>query len=135
MLRIGSPNPAVLPYVRAMKEFFIPEVTRRVEAETTHTITFVEAIGGTVAKPDQVVETLDAGALHVAGTVVAYEPSKLYLLNFGYFTPFSATDPLVQARVSRRMAIEVPQIQASFDSHGVELLAFGVLEDYGIGST
>ena len=61
-LRIGSghPNgPAV--YVADTADFFVPEVKRRVEEETDHTITFVEGYGGAIAGVDETLEAVQNG--------------------------------------------------------------------------
>ena len=45
-LRIGSGHPPGVVYAGLMIDYFQPELKRRVEAETEHTINFVEGYSG-----------------------------------------------------------------------------------------
>ena len=50
-LRIGSGHPsAPTPYVRNLENVFVPNVVKRVAAETEHKVKFIEAYGGKIAK-------------------------------------------------------------------------------------
>ena len=65
-LRIGAghPNgPAV--YVADVANYFVPEVKKRVEAETDHTIEFVEGYGGAIAGVAETLEAVQNGILDV----------------------------------------------------------------------
>ena len=62
-LRIGAGHPPVLPYTSQAKAFFVPEVIKRVKAQTGHDIVFTEAYGGSVAKLPEVLEATRSGLL------------------------------------------------------------------------
>ena len=67
-LRIGSGHPSgPTVYVTEMEKFFVPEVTKRVKARTSHTVNFVEAWGGTVAKVNETLSAVESGLLDIGG--------------------------------------------------------------------
>ena len=50
-LRIGTGHPAgPAVYATQIRDFFVPEVRRRVSEETPYEINFVEGYGGSIAK-------------------------------------------------------------------------------------
>ena len=92
-LRIGSghPNgPAV--YVTDTAKFFVPEVTKRVAAETSHEIEFVEGYGGAIAGVAETLEAVQNGILDIGVYCMCFEPAKLFLHNFPYYAPFGPQD-------------------------------------------
>ena len=98
-LRIGSghPNgPAV--YVADTANFFVPEVKRRVAAETDHTIEFVEAYGGAIAGVAETLESVQNGILDIGAYCICFEPAKLFLHNFPYYAPFGPQDAVQQMK-------------------------------------
>ena len=49
-LRIGSGHPAgPTVYVTVLRDFLVPELKRRVEAETEHELRIIEGYGGSIA--------------------------------------------------------------------------------------
>ena len=81
-LRIGSghPNgPAI--YVTDTAKFFVPEVVRRVAAETDHEIEFVEGYGGAIAGVAETLEAVQNGILYIGAYCMCFEPAKLFLHN------------------------------------------------------
>ncbi len=66
--RIGSGHPkGPAPYVTTMSDFFAVEVKKRVEAQTDHTVTFVEAYGGSIAGVAETLESVQQGILDFGG--------------------------------------------------------------------
>ena len=80
ILRIGSGHPSKpVPYVRKMEHYFVPAVTKRVKAETKHTVKFIQAYAGTVAKVHETLEAVEKGLLDIEveeelGTSAAVPP-------------------------------------------------------------
>ena len=57
-LRVGSGHPAgPTVYATVIRDYFVPEIKRRVAEETEHELRVVEGYGGSIAS---VVETLEA---------------------------------------------------------------------------
>jgi len=106
-LRIGSghPNgPAV--YVADTANYFVPEVKKRVEAETEHTIEFVEGYGGSIAGVAETLEAVQNGILDIGAYCMCFEPAKLFLHNFPYYAPFGPQDSAQQMTAVRTTILE-----------------------------
>ena len=78
--RIGSGHPkGPAPYVTTMSEFFAVEVKARVEAQTDHSVNFIEAYGGSIAGVAETLESVQSGILDFGGYCICFEPSKTIL--------------------------------------------------------
>lgn len=136
-LRIGAGHPkGPVPYVNLTSEFFVPEVTRRVEAETEHSIRFIEAYGGTLAKNPDVLEATQRGILDIGHTCFCFEPSKAFAQNLNYYVPFTTPYAVQQLRVTRRVYAAHPKLATHFeDNYGQTLLALTGYDNYNLGTS
>ena len=66
-LRIGSGHPPGVVYAGLMIDYFQPELKRRVEERTDHTINFVEGYSGSIVKVTEVLEGVQDGILDIGG--------------------------------------------------------------------
>ena len=136
-LRIGSghPNgPAV--YVTDVATFFVPEVKRRVEEETDHTIEFVEGYGGAIAGVAETLEAVENGILDIGAYCICFEPAKLFLHNFPYYAPFGPQDSAEQIAAARATYDAVPWLTEQFTGeYGQELLGLHGWDNYHLGTT
>ena len=135
--RIGSGHPkGPAPYVTTMSDFFAVEVKARVEAQTDHTVTFVEAYGGSIAGVAETLESVEQGILDFGGYCICFEPSKLFLHNFPYylaFGPQKSSDAIAAARV---VYDENPWLkQVLEDDYTQVFLGLGVWDNYHLGTT
>lgn len=135
-LRIGAGHPAGATWTSAMREFFQPEVAKRVAAETGDTIEWVEAYGGSVCKLGECLEAVEAGLLDIADVESIFEPAKLQAHNFSLFVPFSTPDPEVNAKVIDAVYDEVPELKEILQKKYNQIfLGAGVIGNYGILTT
>jgi TRAP-type C4-dicarboxylate transport system substrate-binding protein len=81
---------------------------RRVKEETGHDISFTTAWSGTVAKADGVSDAVQSGILDIGITAVTFEQSRLGLLNYGYWFPFTTPDHVLNTKVSMDLLKEDP---------------------------
>ena len=101
-LRIAAGHPsAPLSQVNQLNKTFVPNVTRRVAAETEHTVRFIEGYGGTIANLFEVLESTQKGIVDIGLMCSCFEPTKLFLHNINYFTPFLSPDPKVMGPAKR----------------------------------
>jgi C4-dicarboxylate-binding protein DctP len=114
-LTIGAGHPPVVVHVARMANFFVPEVKKRVEARTQHKIEWVEAWAGSVAKLGHEFEAIQGGLLDAGLVSVPFEPVKLFLHNYCYFTPFASTDVSQVADVSLKVFEQVPYLKNVFE--------------------
>lgn len=136
-MSIGAGHPAEAAiWVGMIRDFFAPEVARRVEQKTGHKIEWVPAYGGSVCKLGECLEAIESGLLDVGDLQVPFEPTKLVALNFGYFVPFAAPDPVQAARAARKVYDTVPGLKALLENrHNQIFLAVGVVGNYGLVTT
>ncbi|MCG6902618.1 MAG: C4-dicarboxylate TRAP transporter substrate-binding protein [Rhodobacter sp.] len=136
-LRIGSghPNgPAV--YVADTANFFVPEVKRRVAAETEHEIEFVEGYGGAIAGVAETLESVQNGILDIGSYCICFEPAKLFLHNFPYYAPFGPQDSVQQMKATRAVYDQVPWLTEQFTKeYGQVLLGLHGWDNYHLGTT
>ena len=75
----GSGHPsAPTPYVRNLENVFVPNVVKRVAAETEHKVKFIEAYGGKIAKVYETFEAVEKGLLDQVRTVYALKQRNFY---------------------------------------------------------
>ena len=134
-LRIGAGHPEALPYVGELADFVVPEVTRRVGEETEHEVRFVEAYGGAVAALPEVFEATASGLLDLGAMATTFEPSTLYLNNYGFQTPFGVGDPVRAGEIARRLYDEHPALGAQVEAHGQVPLAVMASSNYNLITT
>ncbi len=134
--RIGSghPNgPAV--YVADTANFFVPEVKRRAEA-AGHTVEFVEGYGGAIAGVAETLEAVQNGILDIGSYCICFEPAKLFLHNFPYYTPFGPQDSDQAMDAVRMVYDEVPWLTEQFTSeYDQVLLGLHGWDNYHLGTT
>ncbi|MBW4709817.1 C4-dicarboxylate TRAP transporter substrate-binding protein [Roseobacter sp. YSTF-M11] len=133
--RIGAGHPATLPYVSELESFFVPEVVRRIEAETDHTANFVEAYGGSVAALPEIFEATESGLLDFGAMATTFEPSALYLNNYGFQTPFGIGDPVRAGAIARELYDTFPALPGQVEAHGQVPLAVMASSNYNIITT
>jgi len=136
-LRIGAghPNgPAV--YVADVANYFVPEVKKRVEAETDHTIEFVEGYGGAIAGVAETLEAVQNGILDIGAYCFCFEPAKLFLHNFPYYAPFGPQDSAEEMKAVRAVYDKVPWLTETFEKeYGQKLLGLHGWDNYHLGTT
>ena len=134
-LRIGAGHPVgPTVYVNEMRDFFVPEVTRRVEEETDHEINFVQGYGGSIAQVAEVLEAVQAGILDIGAYCVCFEPAKLFLHNFSYYVPFGLQDAVEVMALTRGVYDLNPWLEEQFGVYSQRLLAINGWDSYHLGT-
>ena len=82
VIRIGSGHPPTVVYAGLMKNFFQPELKKAIEANTDHTVKFIEGYSGSITKVFDTFEGIQNGVLDIGGFCFCFEASK-FLLNRG----------------------------------------------------
>ena len=101
-MRIAAGHPAApLSQVNQLQKTFVPNVTKRVAAETEHKIRFIEGYGGTIATLFEVLESTQKGLVDFGSMCSCFEPTKLFVHNINYFTPFVSGDPKIMGPATR----------------------------------
>lgn len=135
-LRIAAGHPsAPLSQVNQLNKTFVPNVTRRVAAETEHTVRFIEGYGGTIANLFEVLESTQKGIVDFGSICSCFEPTKLFVHNINYFMPFVSGDPNIMGPATRQVHQEFDYFYTIFDQYDQTFLGGGAVDDYGLGTT
>ena len=136
VLRIGAGHPlGPTVYVDVVHDVFVPEVMRRVAAETDHTVTFVEAYGGTIAGVAETLEAVQTGLLDLGAYCFCFEPAKLFLHNFPYYAPFGPQDSVQSMEIARKVYDRVPELESIFtEEYDQRLLGLSGWDNYHLGT-
>jgi TRAP-type C4-dicarboxylate transport system substrate-binding protein len=135
-LRVGSGHPVgLLSYTETAHEWFVPELKRRVEERTDHTIEIQEFHAGQVAKVTEVLESTRDGLLDVGFVSLIFEPSNGFMQNFTLFLPFNSPDPKVVSEAALATYEEYPVLYSVFEEdHNQKWLGGACLSNYGLGT-
>jgi len=92
-LTSAAGHPPIFLWVTLTRDFFIPEVDRRLaEAGGKDKIIWNQAYGGTVAKLGGVLEAVEEGIVDIGFVGTIFEAPKMPLHNVSYMTPFGSGD-------------------------------------------
>jgi C4-dicarboxylate-binding protein DctP len=115
-LTIGAGVPAdPLPFIKALRDFWAPEVAKRVEKNTDHNIKWNFAFGGAVAKLGDEFETIESGILDGGIVFPIFENPELFIHNFGYFAPFGTTDIELATKVNLKVYDHISWLKDVFN--------------------
>jgi TRAP-type C4-dicarboxylate transport system substrate-binding protein len=91
-LRFTAGHPyAAASWVKAIEDFYIPEITRRVLEETSdYELKCTGFYGGSLAKLGEVLEAVESGTADVGLTNNVFEQAKLEIFNFNWWPPFTS---------------------------------------------
>lgn len=135
-LRIGSGHSLSNPWITALEDYFVKNVSERVSNETNYEINWVKNYGGSVITLGNELQGVQDGLVDIGCTILVFEASRLPLVNMVYSMPFSSSDPLIVADVIKVMYEEYPEFttvyEEKFNQH---YLGIGVSDPYGFFST
>ena len=135
-LRIASGHPTANTYVNLLQNFFVPEVSKRVAARTSHKVEFVEAYGGAMVKVADTLEGVQSGIVDIGAYCFCFEPSNLPLHAFQVMLPFGTMSPEKSVKLARAVYDRVPYLSKVFDDKfNQHLLAVIADNGYNLGTT
>ncbi|MBG6204884.1 TRAP-type C4-dicarboxylate transport system substrate-binding protein [Labrenzia sp. EL_13] len=135
-LRIGSGHPPGVVYAGLMIDYFQPELKRRVEERTDHTINFVEGYSGSIVKVTEVLEGVQDGIIDIGGMCYCFEPSNLPLHAFQVMMPFGTMDPVQSLQIAQDVYAEVPYLTDVFPQKFNQVLLSRIADGgYNLGTS
>ena len=135
-LRIGSGHPPGVVYAGLMIDYFQPELKKRVEERTDHTINFVEGYSGSIVKVTEVLEGVQDGIIDIGGMCFCFEPSNLPLHAFQVMLPFGTMDPETSLAVAQDVYAEVPYLEDVFEEKFNQILLARIADGgYNLGTS
>lgn len=107
-----------LPWIRMIKEFYMPEVDRRLlAAGGKHSIAWTEAFGGTLAKIGGELDAVESGIAEMGYVYTIFEAAKLPLLAVCFMAPFGSDDPRLLSKIMTEMHEEMPEVAGQWLKH------------------
>jgi TRAP-type C4-dicarboxylate transport system substrate-binding protein len=127
-LTVVSGHPPATFGVSLLRDYFIPEVDRRLAAGgNKYKIQWTQAYAGSIAKPREVLETVEKGIGDVGYVPALFEADKLPLEQVTYVTPFGTNDLGKLMDIVRQLREAIPEMQAAFKKHNqIQLANVGV---------
>ena len=113
-----------LPWIGAIKNFYIPEVDKRLkEAGGKHSIVWTEAFGGTLAKVGGELDAVESGVAEMGFVYTIFEPAKLPLQAVSFMAPFGSDDARVMNKIMYELNTEMPELASQWTRHNQIFLA------------
>ena len=135
-ITIASGHPPAVVYAGLMKDFFQPELVKRVAARTDHTINFVEGYAGSIVKVNETMQGVENGIVDIGGFCYCFEAARLPLHAFQVMLPFGTMDPTVSLAIAQDVYNEVPFLNEVFETdYNQKLLARIADGGYNLGTT
>jgi C4-dicarboxylate-binding protein DctP len=121
--------PAKAMWVREFTNFFIPEVDKRLAENGNYEMDWQESYGGSIVKPQGVLEGIELGLGDIGIVTTIFHSSKLPSQALAAVTPFVSADARAVAKAVDEIAKEFPTMQKEFEKQNQVYLATGVVLD------
>jgi TRAP-type C4-dicarboxylate transport system substrate-binding protein len=122
-LTIGSSHPIVLPWIKLMKEYFQPEINKRLaDRGNKYQINWTEAYGGTLYKANATLTSIGDGIADVGWVFSTLEGSRLPLAQVGNYTPGTTGNPEIVMEVVNQLTDTMPALRKEWDKANVVYL-------------
>lgn len=108
-------------WVRVFKEFWMPEVNKRLAEKGNYTLNYTEAFG-TVVKPRGEFDGTQNGLGNIGLVVSIFHVDKVPLSSVTYVTPFVTVDLPLSPRTIDEMHGEIPEMTAGWEKFNMEFL-------------
>ena len=131
----GLPADA-LPFIKAVRDYWAPEIKKRVESRTEHKIDWTLHFTGSVVKIPDEFEAVHDGILDVSMAFPIFENPALFIHNFSYFAPFGTSDIEQATKVNLKVYDMNPWLKNVFEKkHNQKWLATFTYESYDLITT
>lgn len=135
-LRIGSGHSESNPWITALEDYFVKNVSERVSKETNYEINWVKSYGGAAVSLGNELQGVQDGLVDIGCTILVFEASRLPLQDMVYSMPFSCSDPLIVADVIKQIYSEYPEFTETYEKdYNQKFIGIGVSDPYGFYST
>jgi TRAP-type C4-dicarboxylate transport system substrate-binding protein len=132
-LTVVAGHPPIFLWVTLARDFFVPEVDRRlVAAGGEDKIVWNQAYGGTVAQLGGVLEAIESGVADMGFVGTLFEAPKMPLHNVSYMTPFGSADIFKIVDTVSDLQKKIPAFKDEWDKHNQIYLGGAGLDTYGI---
>lgn len=135
-LTIGASHPETLPWIAAMKNFFVPEVNKRLEAAGGKVkINWREAYGGILYKPNATLTSVSEGIADVGWVFSNLEGARQPLSQVSTFTPGVTADYRLMSAVHNELIDTNPALRGEWEKHNLVYLGAMAVESLHLFTT
>lgn len=122
-LTVVAGHPPITKGVAAVRDFFIPEIDRRLAEANEYRIEWTEAYAGAVADVNGVLEAVETGIADIGYVPHLFEADKVPLEQITYVTPFGTDDLILLMQVISDLHAAIPAIGQGWKDHNQMVLA------------
>lgn len=122
-LTVVAGHPPITKGVAAVRDFFVPEVDRRLAETGAYRIEWTQAYAGAVADVNGVLEAVESGIADIGYVPHLFEADKVPLEQITYVTPFGTDDLIALMKVISALHQAVPAIGEGWKRHNQMVLA------------
>lgn len=131
-LTVVAGHPPIFLWVTLCRDFFIPEVDKRLlAAGGKDKIIWNQAYGGTVAKIGGALEAIEEGIADMGFVGTIFEAPKMPLHNVTYMTPFGTENIFYVVDIMAELQAKIPALAQEWTSHNQIYLGGAALDTYG----
>jgi TRAP-type C4-dicarboxylate transport system substrate-binding protein len=131
-ITVSAGHPPVFLWVTLCRDFFIPEVDKRVAAlGKGDTIEWNQAYGGTIAKIGGELEAIEAGVSDMGFVGTLFHAPKMPLHNVTYMTPFATDNIFYVVDTITELQSRIPALAREWTRHNQIYLGGAGLDNYG----
>lgn len=129
-------NPAALPSLATVRDYFVPEVNRRLEEMgSEHSINFREAYSGSLLRAGAVFQGVSDGLADIGYIPTLFHPDRLALEQVSFQAPFCTDDLDVVTAAMQQLYDTIPAMQQQYAQHGQVRLAGTGVDSYQLMAT
>lgn len=116
-------HPPVANGVSGIRDYFIPELEKRLAADGKYKIDWTQAYAGSVADVRGVLEAVESGIADFGYVPHLFEGDKLPLEQVTYVAPFGTKDLPKLMDIIEKLHAEIPEMNAAWERNGQKVLA------------
>ena len=112
-LTASSSHPPVVPWVKTIQDFVVPESVKRAKA-LGHDIEWTEAYAGALYNFENTLEGIADGIGDLGWVGTLWEPNKLPLQNVTFVMPFVTGNVKLAADIQNALHRDIPEMKQAF---------------------
>jgi len=123
----------VVTWIREFRDYYIPEINRRLAAGGKYKINWNQAYSGQIANVGGELQAIQRGLADIGVAVLPVATDKLGLYAISYYTPFVSNDVVLISRTIDKVAEQFPVMKKQFSQFNqIHLVTMGVVDTYQV---
>ena len=131
-MTVISGHPPAVAVVKYLRDFFVPEVDKRLAKTGNYKIKWTQAYAGTVAKVPAVFEAIEQGIADMGHVFMGVENAKMPMAAITYATPFGTGNLFKLLQVVEALHEKIPEMKQAYEKYNQVLIALAGVDSYHI---